>query len=362
MKNNDDYYMLIAIKEAKKGIGFTKTNPSVGAVIVKDNTVISKGYHRKYGGDHAEIDALKKASTDVCGAAMYVTLEPCSTYGKTPPCVDAIIKNGIKRVVIGVLDPNPGHNGKAVKILKEYGIEVAVGVMHQKCRELIKSFTINIKEKRPYVILKLAMTLDGKIAAETGDSKWITNEHSRKLVHKLRHNVDAVMVGKNTAIKDDPSLTVRHIKTKRQPDKVIFDSDLSLPLGLNIFNKSSNERIFLITDYENNIEKEKILQDKGVTLIRNKSHRLNDVLHQLYEFNIGTILLEGGSHLAASFFKEKLIDEIMFFYAPKIIGGDALNSISDLGIGSMKDAFTLKNLSLKKLHGDDFLITGEPVY
>jgi diaminohydroxyphosphoribosylaminopyrimidine deaminase / 5-amino-6-(5-phosphoribosylamino)uracil reductase len=362
MKNNDEHYMSIAINEAKKGMGLVKTNPIVGAVIVKDDKIISKGYHRKFGGDHAEIDALKKATNDVGRGSLYVTLEPCSTYGKTPPCVDEIIRNGIKRVVIGVLDPNPDHNGKAVTIFKKNNIRVLTGVGGNECENLIKPFVVNMQKKMPHVTLKLAMTMDGKIAAKTGNSMWVTDEHSRKYVHQIRHEVDAVMVGRNTVQTDNPSLTVRYINSLRQPDKIIFDSNLNLSHDLNVFSSIANERLFLIADQTTDKEKMKILADQNVIIIKKTSKSLGDILRQLYQYNIGTILLEGGSSLATSFFKEKLIDRVMFFYAPKIIGGDALNSIGGFGFDCIKDSIGLSNTSVTKLAGNDFLFEGDLNY
>jgi diaminohydroxyphosphoribosylaminopyrimidine deaminase / 5-amino-6-(5-phosphoribosylamino)uracil reductase len=358
---NDNKYMLLAVKEAKKGRGLTRTNPLVGAVIVKDDYIISKGYHRKFGGNHAEIDAINNiGSNNIKGATLYVTLEPCSTYGKTPPCTDAIIKNNIKRVVIGTLDPNPLHNGNAVAILRKHNVDVQTGILEELCKELIVSFIINIREKRPYIILKLAMTLDGKIATSTGDSKWITNSDSRKHVHKIRKEVDAVMVGKNTVLHDNPELTIRHVNSNRQPDRIMFDSNLEIPFSYNVFKKSENEKMFIVTKKNNDTLKLSKYRELGVELINNNS--LKNVLDDLYKYNIGSILLEGGSELSASMLKEKMIDKVMFFYAPKIIGGDALNSISNLGLTNMRDSVVLDNMQINKFKSGDFLVEGNPVY
>ena len=361
MNNIDEHYMSIAIKEANKGRGLTKTNPLVGAVIVKNEIVISKGYHRIFGGDHAEVDSIKKVKEEnIIGATLYVTLEPCSTYGKTPPCTNVIIKTGIKRVVIGTLDPNYLNSGKAADIFKKHNIEVEIGILEEKCRKLISSFLVNIKEKRPYITLKLAMTLDGKIATSTGNSKWITNCDSRKHVHKIRKEVDAVMIGQNTVLYDNPELTIRHVNSNRQPHRIIFDSKLKTPLNYKVFRRQKKEKIFIIAKEYGEKEKLNEYRKLGIEIIKNI--KLKNVLNELYNFNIGSVLLEGGSKLAASMLKEKVIDKVMFFYSPKIIGGDALNSIFSLGILNMNNAIGLNNIQIKKFKSGDFLVEGYPAY
>lgn len=354
--------MALALREAGKGKGFVKTNPVVGAVIVKNNRVISKGYHKDFGGMHAEVDAISNSSENPGGAVLYVTLEPCSTYGKTPPCTEAIIKNKIRKVVIGTLDPNPKHNGKAVEILKKNNIEVVCGVLEQKCRKLIRPFAVGIKENRPYVILKLALTLDGKTAAGNGDSKWITNYASRKAVHKLRHETDAVMVGKRTALKDNPSLTVRHIPALRQPDRIVINNKLDISTEQKIFDTSKNERIYILTKSKDENRKKIFKEKKNLVLIDDYS-TIKDALKQLYKnYNIGSVLLEGGSTLAASFFREKIIDKIYIFYAPKIIGREGVSAVGTLKIESMKEAVNFKNAEFRVLEGGDFLFEGETDY
>ena len=378
MKNSDEYFMSIALKEALKGRGFVKTNPLVGAVIVKDKKIISKGFHAKFGAAHAEINAIKNTKENINGTELYVTLEPCSTYGKTPPCTEAIIQNKFKRVIIGTVDPNPKHNGKAVEILSKYNIEVKTGVLEDECKKLIKPFCVNQMKNRPYITLKLAMTLDGKIASSTGDSKWITNEKSRKIVHKMRKSSDAVMIGKNTAFKDNPELTVRNINTARHPDRIVFDSNLELPKTLKLFDINCNERVFVVYN-ENGVLDFKVEDNDNVTqasllegikdqdkdnkrriIYINSNNGLNSVLTELYNnYEIGTILLEGGSNLAASFLKKKLVDRIMFFYSPKIIGGDGLSGINSLNINLIKDSLMISNIEYTVLSGGDFLVEGD---
>ena len=358
----DEYFMKLALKEARKGKGFTRTNPLVGAVIVKQNKIISKGFHKKFGGDHAEVDALKKVHESVNGATLYVTLEPCSTRGKTPPCTDAILKSGIKRVVISALDPNPIHKNRGVEILKSSNIDVSVGLLKDESLELNKSFTKITTRKRPYVCLKMAMSLDGKIATANGDSRWITNEQSRKFVHKLRNEYDAILVGKNTALSDNPSLTVRDVKVKRQPDRILMDSFLKTPLKANFFKRNKDERFFCVIDEKIEEIKIKKAEQSGAILIKKHSSALKPILEKLLAYDIGTVLVEGGSTLAAALFKEKLIDKIMFFYAPKIIGNDGIGCIGNLGIEKITESVLLENIIFRSSFGNNFLVEAEPNY
>lgn len=304
----DEKYMRIALWLAKKGRGRTSPNPMVGAVIVKNNRVVGEGYHKKAGTAHAEINALRQAGSKAKGATMYVTLEPCCTFGKTPPCTSAIIKSGIKKVVIAITDPNPLHVCKGIKILRNNNIIVKVGVLKDEARALNEAFEKYITTGMPFVILKMAETLDGKIATKTGESKWISSEKSRKLVHKLRRQVDAIMVGANTGRIDKPRLV--EAKTK-----------IIVPSG--------------------KVSLRKFLKDFG-------------------KKQVTSVLCEGGGELAASLLKEGLVDKIMFFIAPKIIGGrGAKTSVEGDGISSMSDAIKLKDMTVKKI-GDDLLVEGYP--
>ncbi|MFH1868599.1 MAG: bifunctional diaminohydroxyphosphoribosylaminopyrimidine deaminase/5-amino-6-(5-phosphoribosylamino)uracil reductase RibD, partial [Candidatus Omnitrophota bacterium] len=256
-------FMLIALAEAKKGLGRVSPNPAVGCIIVKEGKIVSKGYHQIFGGPHAEIIALKRAKEKAYGATIYVTLEPCSYFGKTPPCIDAIIISGIKKVVVAMVDPNPANSGKGLKKLRREGIKVISGILKKEAEALNKPFIDRMKKKRPYVTVKLAQSLDGKIATKAGDSKWISSKSSRTVVQRLRSRHDAIMVGVNTVLKDDPSLSVRisHIVCRmshRQPTKIVIDSKLKTPVNAKIFQKPSAKVIIAATKKASQ-RKEKIL-------------------------------------------------------------------------------------------------------
>ena len=301
----------------------------VGAVIVKDGIIIGEGYHEKYGEGHAEVNAFESLKEDPSGATMYVTLEPCSHYGKTPPCVDKIIQSKIKRVVIGMIDPNPLVAGNGVDKLKRAGIEVKVGVLEDKCKKLNEIFIKYILTKKPYVVLKTAMSLDGKIATRNGESKWISSEKSRLQVHNLRNKFSAIMVGVNTVIKDNPELTCR-IKNGNDPIRIIVDSTLRIPIN------------------------SKVLQNNE----KNGQVDLNALIKKLGELGIDSILLEGGSTLNYSALEENIVDKVMIYIAPKIIGGESSKTpVGGRGIDKLKDAFKLKNIAINILD-EDILVEG----
>lgn len=356
-------YMKRALELAKKGTGYTSPNPLVGAVIVKEGRVIGEGYHESYGGNHAEVNAFYNAAEDVTGGTMYVTLEPCSHYGKTPPCADLIVKKGIKKVVIGLEDPNPLVAGKGIRILKDAGIEVVTGVLEQENRKLNEIFLKYITTKLPFVIMKTAMTLDGKIATRTNQSKWITGEISRKHVHELRHRVSGIMVGIGTVLADNPSLTTRlEGGTGKDPIRIIVDSSGSIPLDSKVLNtESKGETIVALTD---RVEKNKIekLREKGTSLIITPSKEgrvdLSFLMKKLGERKIDSILLEGGSRLNYSALEEGLVDKVNMFIAPKIIGGDtAKTPVGGLGKAHMSEAINLKHVDVHSF-GDDIMIEG----
>ena len=362
----DVKYMRIALLLAEKGRGFTRTNPFVGAVIVKNNKIIAKGYHRKFGGAHAEINAIKNANTSLTGSTMYVTLEPCSTFGKTPPCTEAIKQSGIKRVVIAALDPNPLNARKATRILKRVGIEVKIGVLRKEAERLNEAFHCQIAKKRPFIILKMAQSLDGKSAAYTGHSKWITGQDARKWVHTLRNEVDAVMVGTGTVQADNPQLTVREVKARKQPDRIAIDRTSKIPLNSLIYKKSVDENIYVGIGSNVSCQKKKSYEKAGISLIdlkcRKRKVLLKPFFEELYKKNIGTVLVEGGATLAASLFEEKLIDKIAFFCAPIIVGGkNASTSVAGQGAAKIDDAVKINNLTCRQI-GKDFLFEGYPVF
>lgn len=358
-----NFYMEKALKLAKKGEGKVNPNPKVGAIVVKDNEIIGEGYHKYFGGPHAEVYALNKAGENSKGSTLYVTLEPCSHYGKTPPCAEAIVKAGISKVVIAMEDPNPLVAGRGINILKNHGIEVITGVMEEEAKKLNEVFIKYITEKEPFIVLKTASTLDGKIATKTGESKWITGEQARYRVHQIRNNLSGIMVGIGTIIKDDPLLTTR-IEEGRSPKAIIVDSKLRTPLEAKILNTVKERNIYIATTKEhNNLSKKKALEDLGVKILEFEENNegkvpLKELMKALAKEDIDSILLEGGSTLNFSALKEGIVDKAMCFIAPKIIGGnDSKAMIGGAGIESLKDVFKLKDLTFEKI-GEDILIEG----
>lgn len=359
----DIKYMKRALELAKKGIGYTNPNPLVGAVIVKDGRIIGEGYHEIYGGHHAEVNAFKNAVEDVEGATMYVTLEPCSHYGKTPPCANKIVEKGIKKVVVAFKDPNPEVAGRGIKILRENGIEVLTGVLEEESRRLNEIFIKYITTGLPFCILKTAMTLDGKIAAYTGDSKWITNEESRKFVHNLRHRVSAIMVGIGTIIRDNPLLNTRlQSGSGSDPIRVIVDTKARIPLEANVLNMKSNAKTIIATTELAQEEKIKELENMGaeiiITPLRDNRVDLRYLMKALGERKIDSVLLEGGSELNYSAMESGIIDKVNAFIAPKFIGGkEAKTPIGGVGRPLMKDAVLLKDVQIYRF-GEDIMVEG----
>ena len=361
-------YMRMAIEEAKKGEGFTSPNPLVGAVIVKDDRVIGIGYHKKYGENHAEINAFldaKKRGEDVEGASIYVTLEPCSHYGKTPPCADAIIKNKLKKVFIGCVDSNPKVAGGGIKKLKDAGIEVVVNVLEEECRKLNEVFFYYIANKRPFVVMKYAMTMDGKIATVSGKSKWITNEKAREHSHRFRNKYSAIMVGINTVIEDNPTLNCR-LPNTRNPIRIILDSSLKIDLESNICKTAKDIKTFIATvktigDDDNKNKKIKEIEGLGVEIIKTESDGGRVNLKELMkilgeEKDIDSVYVEGGASLHASLLKGKLVNKVLVYIAPKIFGGfEAKSPIGGEGIEEPDKAIRLIEGSITKIEDDLFL-------
>lgn len=353
-------FMRLALRLAKKGVGLTSPNPAVGALIVKGGAVIGKGYHKKAGGPHAEINALSSCQ-DPMGATLYVTLEPCCHFGKTPPCVDAVISSGIKRAVIGMKDPNPLVAGKGIKKLRSAGIEVISGIIEDECRAINEPFIKFITAGMPFVTLKLAMSLDGKIAAYGGDSRWITGIEARGFVHRLRSVHDAVLVGSSTVLADDPELTVRLVKGK-SPRRVLADSSFKAPLAAKALRKGLDERSPIVLTTEkarpSKIKKARAMGIETLVLPASKDGiDLKKGLKELGKMGITSVLAEGGGSLAASLVKNRLVDKVLFFYAPVIIGSEGVSSVGTLGVKAVKNAFRLKGAVMKKF-GADFLIEG----
>lgn len=330
-----------AIALAKRGIGYVSPNPLVGAIVVKDNKVIGEGWHKEYGAPHAEVEAVKSTNmNNLSGCTIYVNLEPCSHYGKTPPCTDLIIEKKFSKVVVGMQDPNPLVAGEGIKKLQKNNIDVVVGVLEEQCKWLNRYFIKHITSGLPYIVAKIAQSFDGAIALSNGQSQWISCEESRRRAHKLRSELDAVLIGKGTALNDNPHLTVRSVKG-RNPIRVILDSKLSLPHHLNIFDTSVGRTIVCFSNSQSR-KKAIEIEKRGVETLAVKSNSsglldLEDLLSKLYKYyNIGSIMLEGGAKLFVSFLEANLIDELHLFIAPKIIG-DGKRSFN---------SFCIDNLSL----------------
>ena len=360
--------MHLAYNLAKKGCGGVNPNPLVGAVIVKDDRIIGEGYHEIFGGPHAEVNAFRSAKESVEGATMYVTLEPCSHYGKTPPCAQAIVDNKITRVVIGMLDPNPLVSGRGVKLLQEHGIEVESDFLSAELTQMNRVFLKFIQSKKPYVVMKTAMTLDGKIASRTGDSRWVSNEQSRANVHELRNELMGIMVGVDTVIADDPILTTRLTGNKkgRNPIRIVVDSQARIPLDSKILNITTEAKtIVAVTSKANQNKLDEIIAlGNEVLIIEEKNGRvdLNQLMQVLGEKGIDGILLEGGATLNYAALESQIVDEVHAYIAPKIIGGaDAKTPVGGHGIEMMKDAVNLQNIRFENI-ADDILVIGEVIY
>jgi len=358
-------FMKLALKLAEKGRGRTSPNPMVGAVIVKNGKVIAKGYHRAFGEAHAEINALKEAGSKARGATMYVTLEPCCFFGKTPPCTEAVIKGGIKKIFIATKDLNPLNNGKGISILRKNKIDVEVGLMADEASLINEVFNKYVTTKMPFVTVKVAQTLDGKIATVTGDSKWISSEGSRKHVHKLRSQSDAIMVGANTITRDDPLLNCRLQTTKadkQKPIKIVLDSNLRISEDARIFSKDSPAPVIMVTTRKAGGEKIDVFRKAGTEVIPalslDEQISLKWLMRELGRRRITSVLIEGGGETIASALKEKIVDKAIFFIAPKIVGGkSAPTSVAGDGIKQINRALSLKNVRTEKI-GPDILVEG----
>ncbi len=355
--------MEMALELAKLGWGRTNPNPLVGAVIVKNDRIIGKGYHRQLGGLHAEIEALNNLTEDPNGSTIYVNLEPCSHFGRTPPCADALVKAGVGKVIIGMMDPNPLVSGGGISILQKAGIEVIEGVMEKECQKLNEIFIKYIARKKPFVMIKSAMTLDGKIAARTGDSKWITNEESRLFVHSLRDRYAAIMVGINTILQDNPSLTTRLAhKEGKDPIRIVVDSNARIPLSAKVINSSLKSPMILAVANELPREKFRMLKDKNVKVIaagsKNGKVDLSRLMEELYNMQIDSVLIEGGGTLNYSALEAGIADKVLIFIAPKIVGGSqSKTAFEGEGVSSIDEAYKIRDCEVKKF-GNDILIEG----
>ena len=361
--NNDIRYMKLALDLAKSAQGKTNPNPLVGAVIVKDGCIVGTGLHRKAGEPHAEVHAFNMAGEHAKGATLYVTLEPCSHYGKTPPCAELVKNSGVTRVVVAMQDPNPAVAGRGIRLLEEQGIDVEVGLLEEEAKRLNERFIHNMLTERPFVISKFAMTLDGKIATYTGHSQWITGEAAREHVHEVRDQVDAILVGVNTVKADNPRLTTRLTeRVGKNPIRIIVDRQLSTPLDANVCNVT-DARTILVTSIQNETLTQPYLT-QGVECIYVAEHQaqldLEDALKQLYKLGITDILVEGGASIHAAFLRAGLIDKVNAYIAPKLLGGQgSLSTFTGTDVETVDEALQLSFDYVQKL-GDDILVTAYP--
>jgi len=361
---SDASYMRLALRLAKKGFGATSPNPMVGAVLVKAGKIIGRGWHHHAGLPHAEIEALQDAAMhghSPRGAILYVTLEPCSTYGRTPPCTKAIISTGIKRVVIGATDPNPKHAGKGYKILRAAGIDVTHGILADECAKLNEAFNYWILRRTPLVTVKAGMTLDGKIATAGGESRWITGEKARALAMKWRQGMDAILVGVNTVLADDPSLTFRPAKTQSPKllRRIVLDSLARTPLTAKVAGDEFAAMTTIVVGKQAPKNRARALAKKVNVVAAPPAKTgidLRWLLKKLGAENVTSLLVEGGGEINASFLFEGLAQRVAFFYAPKILGGDARKAVAGDGVKNLSDALQLREVEWKKV-GEDLLMT-----
>ena len=347
--------MMRALELAKKGMGKTSPNPMVGAVLVKNNKIISEAWHSRAGQKHAEVKALQSVlRQNIKGATLYVTLEPCCHLGKTPPCADFLLKKGLKRIVIAMRDPNPKVDGKSIKILQKAGMIVNVGVMKKEAERLNEVFIRFITSGYPFVTLKIAATLDGKIASVKGDSKWITNKQSRKMVHRMRGQIDAIITSGKTVMMDNPHLGARTSKGK-DPLRIIIDGFLTTSPAANVYRDAN---VLVATTHNASPRQKNAFEKAKISLIFFKGRHvsLKALLRYLHGQNIASVMIEAGASLAGAFLRQKLVDKMHYFIAPKILG-DGLPSVSDLGIKKIRNTIALKQLTIEHF-GDNMMFVG----
>ena len=362
--DHDQFYMKYALKLAARAMGRTSPNPMVGAVVVKNGRIIGEGYHLKAGTPHAEIHALQQAGNAAEGATLYVTLEPCSHFGRTPPCCQAVIKAKISRVVAAMVDPNPEVAGQGLSRLTKAGIQVDCGIMEEEARLLNEVFIKYITTRLPFVIMKSAMTWDGKTATKSGHSFWVTGPEARAEVHRLRDRCDAIMVGIGTVLADDPQLTTRlpNGEKGKDPLRVIVDSSLRLPLGARVINSLSVAPTLIATTAQASQEKKLILEEQGVQVLTVESQAgrvdLKALMIELGQREVSNILLEGGATLNAAALEAGIVDKVITFMAPKIIGGkDAPGVVGGSGQDKMGEAWMLEKLNFCTI-GEDLMLSG----
>jgi diaminohydroxyphosphoribosylaminopyrimidine deaminase/5-amino-6-(5-phosphoribosylamino)uracil reductase len=364
---HDEYFMKMALDLAKKGEGFTSPNPMVGAIIVKEGKVVGKGYHHAAGKAHAEVNAIDDAGALAQGATLYVTLEPCNHTGRTPPCTEKILSAGIKQVVVAMYDPNPEVKGGGIDYLKRRGIIVKTGVCEEQAEKLNENFIKYVTTNRPFTIIKCAATLDGRIATRTGDSRWVTGEESRKFVHRLRHAVDAIMVGINTVEKDDPSLTTR-VENRAgglkglDPVRIVLDTHLKIIEDAKLFRLDSDSDTIIITGQSVSEDKKARIEKLGAKIIESPVKDglidLDMLMDRLGALGITSLLIEGGSRVIASALSAGIVEKIFFFFAPKILGGDdGVPICQGQGADLMDNCIPVKDITVRQF-GNDVMIQG----
>jgi diaminohydroxyphosphoribosylaminopyrimidine deaminase/5-amino-6-(5-phosphoribosylamino)uracil reductase len=366
LTDQDEKFMKEALRQARKGVGRTSPNPAVGAVIVRRGKAIASGYHKRAGAPHAEVEALSKVKVRK-GDTLYVTLEPCHHHGRTPPCTEAILRSGLKRVVVGMKDPNPNVTGGGCEVLARKGVDVQVGVLEKECRRLNEWFLKYVTTGRPFVMAKTALTLDGWTATATGHSQWVTNERSRRFGHRLRDQVDGIMVGIGTVVADDPLLTTRlRHGAGRDPIRIVVDTGLKIPQSARVLHADSEAECLLAVGEAVSGKRIEAIRRSGVsTLIcPAKEGRLDlaALMKRLGERSITSVLLEGGATLMGAMIREKLVDKFFVFKAPKILGGDdGIPMAAGPGPKRMDGSLCLKDVEIRRL-GEDFLVMGYPDY
>jgi diaminohydroxyphosphoribosylaminopyrimidine deaminase/5-amino-6-(5-phosphoribosylamino)uracil reductase len=368
LKDKDEQFMKEALRQARKGIGRTSPNPAVGAVIVRQGKVIASGYHKRAGAPHAEVEVLSKMGEKAKkGDTLYVTLEPCHHHGRTPPCTEAILRCGLKRVVVGMNDPNPNVTGGGCQFLARNGVDVRVGVLEPECRRLNEWFLKFVTTGRPFVLAKTALTMDGWTATATGHSQWVTNERSRRFGHRLRDQVDGIMVGIGTVLADDPLLTTRlRHRAGKDPIRIVVDTRLKVPASARVLHVDSAAETVLAVGEGVSEKRLKAIQKSGVsTLIcptREGKLDLSALVNRLGAMSITSVLLEGGATLMGAMIREKLVDKFFFFKAPKILGGDdGIPMAAGPGPKRMDESLCLKDVEIRRL-GEDLLVMGYPDY
>ncbi len=360
---DDIHFMKLALREARKGRGRTSPNPCVGAVVVKGDKVIAKGYHRRAGTPHAEVNALRAAGKNARGAIIYITLEPCNHKGRTPPCTHALLESGVARVVVGMTDPNPHVAGGGCTFLADHGISVTCGVLEDSCKKLNRPFIKHIRTGHPWVIMKAGCSLDGRIAVGSGKNGWITNDQSRLHVHRIRDRVDAILVGIGTATNDDPSLTTRlPAKKGKDPLRVVLDTHLRLPLQARMLTQSSNAATWIFCGPQASHDKRRGLEAAGamvksVPLAPQGGLDLQAVLSELGREQVTSVLVEGGSRVHGSFLRHGLVDQAMIYMAPFFIGADGVSLLDDLGLKTVEKARRMQPVRVKRFQ-DDVMIEG----